>query len=217
MDEPTAPATRYTLIAKLRDPADAGAWREFVTLYQPLIYRLARRQGLQDADALDLGQEVFRTVARAIERYDLDPARGSFRGWLFRITRNLLINFLTRRPYRLRGSGSTSIQELLEAQPVDDPSATAVFEGEYRRRVLRWAADEIQAEFTPSTWRAFWLTAVDGRVPAAAAAELGLSVGAVYIARSRVLARLKARIQQLGDEASAILSEVDHGRPDQSL
>ncbi len=217
MDDPTAPATRQTLIVKLRDPADAGAWREFVALYQPLVYRLARRQGLQDADAQDLCQEVFRAVARAIERYDLDPARGRFRGWLARITRNLLINFLTRRPYRLRGSGSTSVQELLEAQPADDPSATAVFEDEYRRRVFRWAADEVRGEFSTSSWRAFWLTAVDGRKPADAATELGLSVGAVYIARSRVLARLRARIQQLGDEASVILSEVDHGRPDQSL
>jgi RNA polymerase sigma factor (sigma-70 family) len=217
MDEPTAPATRYSLIVKLRDPADVGAWGEFVAIYQPLVYRLARRKGLQDADAHDLCQEVFRTVSRAIERYDLDPARGSFRGWLSRITRNLLINVLTRRPYRLRGSGSTSVQELLEAQPADDPSATAVFEAEYRRQVFRWTAEQVQVEFAPSTWRAFWLTAVEGRAPADAAGELGLSVGAVYVARSRVLARLRARILELGDEASAIFSEVDHGRPDQSV
>lgn len=217
MDEPIAPATRYSLIVKLRDPADAGAWREFVAIYQPLIYRLARRKGLQDADAQDLCQEVFRTVARAIERYELDPARGSFRGWLSRITRNLLINVLTRRPYRLRGSGSTSVQELLESQPADDPSAAAAFEAEYRRQVFRWAADQVQGEFAPSTWQAFRLTAVEGRAPADAAAELGLSVGAVYVARSRVLARLRARIQDIGDETSAVFSEVDHGRPDQSL
>jgi RNA polymerase sigma factor (sigma-70 family) len=212
-----SPATRRSLIVKLRDPADDSAWGEFVAIYGPLVYLLARRKGLQDADAHDLCQEVFRTVARAIERYDPDPARGRFRGWLSRITRNLLINFLTRRPSRFRGSGSTSVQELLEAQPADDPSATAVFEAEYRRRVFRWAADEVQGEFAPSTWRAFWLTAVDGRTPGDAAAELGLSVGAVYIARSRVLARLRARIEQLGDEASAILSEVEHGRPPGSL
>jgi RNA polymerase sigma-70 factor (ECF subfamily) len=217
MDEPTTPATRHTLIVKLRDPADAGAWREFVTLYQPLVYRLARRRGLQDADAQDLCQEVFRAVAGAIGRYDIDPARGHFRGWLARIARNLLINFLTRRPYRLRGSGSTSVQELLEAQPADDPSATAEFDAEYRRRVFQWAAGLVRGEFAPSTWQAFRLTAIDGRTPADAADELGLSVGAVYVARSRVLARLKARIRQLGDEASAILFEVDHGRPPESL
>ncbi len=205
MDEPTAPATRYSLILKLHDPAEAGAWREFVALYQPLVYRLARRQGLQDADAHDLCQEVFRAVARAISGWEADPSRGSFRGWLARISRNLLINFLTRRPNRLRGSGSTSVQELLESQPADDPSATAVFEAEYRRRVFRWAADEIRGEFAPSTWRAFWLTAVEDRRPADAAAELGISVGAVYVARSRVLARLRARIDQMGDATSAAL------------
>lgn len=213
----SAPATRHSLIVKLRDPADSAAWHEFVALYQPLVYRLARRQGLQDADAHDVCQEVFRSVARAIGDYDLDPARGSFRGWLARIARNLLVNFLTRRPYRLRGSGSTSVQELLEAQPAADPSATALFEAEYRRRVFHWAAESVQGEFTPSTWRAFWLTAVDGQAPAAAAAELKVSVGAVYIARSRVLARLRARIQELGDEASFIQSEVEHGRTDRSL
>ena len=216
-DEPPAPATRHTLIVKLRDPADAGAWREFVAIYEPLVYGLARRKGLQDADARDLCQEVFRTVSQAIDRWDADPARGSFRGWLSRIARNLLVNFLTRRPYRLRGSGSTSVQELLEAQPADDPSATALFEAEYRRRLFRWAADEVKGEFAATTWDAFWQTAVEGRPPGDVAAELGLSVGAVYIARSRVLARLRHRIGQLGEEASAIISEVDHGSPAETL
>jgi RNA polymerase sigma factor (sigma-70 family) len=211
MDDP--PATRRSLIVKLRDPSDTDAWREFMALYEPLVYRLARRKGLQDADARDLCQEVFQTVAQAVDRWDLDPARGSFRGWLSRIARNLLVNFLTRRPYRLRGSGSTSVQELLEAQPAADPSATALFEAEYRRRVFRWAADSVRGQFAPATWQAFWRTAVDDRSPGDVAAELGLSVGAVYIARSRVLARLRQRIEQLGEEASANLCEVDHDRP----
>jgi RNA polymerase sigma-70 factor (ECF subfamily) len=205
MNEP--PATRRSLIVKLRDPADTDAWSEFVTIYEPLVYRLARGKGLQDADARDLCQEVFRSVAQAIERWDPDPARGSFRGWLSRIARNLLVNFLTRRPQRLRGSGSTSVQELLEAQPVQDPSATARFEAEYRRRLFRWAADEIRSEFATTTWQAFWETAVEGRPPLDVATHLGLSVGAVYSARSRILARLRRRIEQQGDEVSAILCE----------
>src|SRR3954452_10670794 len=147
MDEP--PATRCSLIVKLRDPADTTAWREFVAIYEPLIYRLARRKGLQDADAHDLAQEVFRAVAGAVERWD--PARGSFRAWLSRIARNLLINFLTRRQSQPRGSGATSVQELLEAQPAADPSATALFEEESRSRLFRWAAEEVRGQFRPTT------------------------------------------------------------------
>jgi RNA polymerase sigma factor (sigma-70 family) len=212
MDESSA--TRHSLLVKLRDPTNAGAWHEFVALYEPLVYRLARRKGLQDADARDLCQEVFRTVAQAIERWDPDPARGRFRGWLSRITRNLLVNFLTRQS-PARGSGTTSVQDLLDALPAHDPSATALFEAEYRRRLFQWAAEQVQGELTAATWHAFWRTAVEGRTPKDVAAELGLSVGAVYIARSRVLARLRQRIEQSGEEAAAIWSEVEHAdRPE---
>ena len=201
------PATRCSLIVKLRDPADSTAWGEFLAIYEPLVYRLGRLKGLQDADAHDFCQDVFHAVARAIDRWE--PGRGSFRGWLSRIARNLLINFLTRRQPYSRGSGSSSILELLEAQPALDASATARFEAEHERRLFQWAADDIRGEFTLGTWQAFWQTAVEGRPLAEAAAELGLSVGAVYVARSRVLSRLKRRIQQLGDGGAASDCEVD--------
>jgi RNA polymerase sigma factor (sigma-70 family) len=203
-----SPATRNTLIVKLRDPTDEAAWREFLALYDPLVYRLARRKGLQDADARDLCQEVFRAVAGAVDRWD--PGRGSFRAWLSRIARNLLVNFLTRPSHQRLGSGATSVQELLESELAPDPSATALFEAEYRMRLFRWAADDVEGEFTHTTWRAFWLTAVEGRPPAAVASELALSVGAVYVARSRVLARLKKRIEQLDHDERALLGEDDH-------
>jgi RNA polymerase sigma-70 factor (ECF subfamily) len=211
MDEP--PLTRTSLILRLRDPADAVAWREFVDLYEPLVYKLACRKGLQDADARDLCQEVLLAVARAVHRWDPEPSRGSFRGWLSRIARNLLVNFLTRQ-HDPQGSGASSVQELLEARPSDDPSATALFEAEFRRRVFRWAADQIRGEFAPTTWQAFVRTAVMGRRPQEVAAELGLSVGAVYVARSRVLARLRQRVEGLGDEASALLGEADSCNPE---
>jgi RNA polymerase sigma-70 factor (ECF subfamily) len=215
MDE--APLTRHSLIVKLRDPTAAEAWREFVALYEPLVYGLARRKGLQDADARDLCQEVFKAVAGAVDQWDPDPARGSFRGWLSRIARNLLLNFLTRKQHEPRGSGSTSVHELLDAQPAADPSATTLFEAEYKRRVFRWAAAEIKSEFTPTTWQAFWRTAVGSQSPKEVAAELGLSVGAVYIARSRVVARLRQRVEQLEDGAAEIIEEVNHGGPDEPL
>jgi RNA polymerase sigma-70 factor (ECF subfamily) len=201
------PTTRPSLVLRLRDPRDEAAWAEFVDLYEPLVYRLARNKGLQDADARDLCQEVFRAVASAIERWDPDPAKGRFRGWLFRIARNLLVNFLSSQRRHVRGSGSTSVHELLEAQPADDAQAQAEFQAEFQRRAFHWAAEQVKSEFADSTWQAFWRTGVENRPIAAVAKELGLSTGAVYIARSRVLARLRERVLQLTDDIGLDMGE----------
>jgi len=192
-----SPATRQSLLVRLRDPRDGQAWTEFVAIYTPLIDRLARANGLQSADAADLAQEVFRAVSGAIDRYDPDPARGSFRGWLFRIARNLMINLLAARRVRPQATGDSDVQEFLEQVPASDGAETAFFDLEYRRSLFVWAADQVRGEFRQSTWQAFWLTAVEGQAASAAAVASGISVGAVYIARSRVMARLKTIIEQV--------------------
>ena len=196
-----SPATRQSLLVRLRDPRDGQAWAEFVTIYTPLIDRVARASGLQSADAADLAQEVFRAVAGAIDRYDIDPSRGSFRGWLFKIARNLIINLLAARRIQPRATGDSDVQEMLERVPAPNAVEAASFDLEYRRRIFLWAADQVQGEFRPSTWQAFWLTAVEGLEPRAAAQACGISVGAVYIARSRVMARLKSVIEQIEGES----------------
>jgi RNA polymerase sigma-70 factor (ECF subfamily) len=190
-----APHTRRSLLVRIRDPRDEPAWSEFTAIYEPLVYSLARARGLQDADARDLCQEVFRAVAGAIERWDPDPARGTFRGWLFQIARNLLINFLVQQRRHVRGSGDTDLHALLAKQPAPTGEDSALFDLEYKRRVFRWAAESVQTEFAPSTWQAFWRTAVEGAPVPQVAADLGMSAGAVYIARSRVLARLRERVE----------------------
>jgi RNA polymerase sigma factor (sigma-70 family) len=195
-----SPATRQSLLVRLKDSRDEQAWVEFVAIYTPLVDRLARARGLQAADAADLAQEVFRAVAGAIDRYDPDPAKGSFRGWLFRIARNLMINLLAAQRIRPRATGDSDVQELLERVPAPDSAETALFDIEYRRRIFLWAADQVRGEFRPSSWKAFWLTAVEGEDPKAAARASGISVGAVYIARSRVMARLRAVIEQVEGE-----------------
>jgi RNA polymerase sigma factor (sigma-70 family) len=198
MSEP--PITRPSLLVRLRAPRDERAWEEFVAIYGPLVERLARRSGLQEADAQDLVQDVFRAVAGAIDRWNPDPKRGSFRGWLFRIARNLMLNPLAQRRRQPRGHGETALKPLLEAQPGPSADDTALFETEYRRQVFQWAVEQIKDEFQETTWQAFWRTAVE-QAPAKNVAEsLGMSVKAVYVARNRVMARLKRTVERVEEE-----------------
>jgi RNA polymerase sigma factor (sigma-70 family) len=195
-----SPSTRPSLLVRLRDPQDERAWAEFQEIYAPVIRRLATRRGLQEADAADLTQEVFQAVAAAIDRWDPDPARGSFRGWLCRIARNLIVNLLAAQKRHPRGTGDSEFQVFLEQQPAPDGEESILFEGEYRRRLFAWAAERVRGEFRPATWDAFWWTGVEGHDPRAVAGTLGITVGAVYIARSRVMARLKREIERFEGE-----------------
>ncbi|MCI0360581.1 MAG: sigma-70 family RNA polymerase sigma factor [Planctomycetaceae bacterium] len=195
-----AQTTRYSLLLRIADPQNHAAWIEFLGIYEPLVYQLARRKGLQDADARDLCQEVFRAVAGAARRWTPDPDRGSFRGWLYRIASNRLVNSLRYQQRHGRAAGGSDIQRLLEVQPDGPDGDTQEIDTEYRRRLFQLAARSIEHDFSRSTWQAFWQTAVLSRDVASVAAELGLSAGAVYIARSRVLSRLRRRVQELAGE-----------------
>jgi len=195
---PDALLTRASLLARLGDPEDRAAWRQFVELYGSLVYGFARRRGLQDADAADLTQDVFLAVSRAMGRWRYDRDKGSFRGWLYGLTRNKVAAFLRQRQRQPVGSGDTDAQLRLAEEP--SPDGEAEWEREFERQLFRLAAARIQDAFAPSTWTAFWRTAVEGRSGAAVARELGMSVGAVYVARSRVLARLTEQVQQMRTE-----------------
>ena len=191
------PDTRASLLLRLRDPANERAWGEFLAIYRPVILRLARRFGLQDADAHELMQEVLLAVARAVNGWEPDRGRGSFRGWLFRVARNRTVTLLARRR-RQAVTGGTEIQQVLAEHPereTDDPSQLLL--DEERRQLFRTAAERIRSQFEPATWQAFWLTSVEGRPPRLVAEEVGLSPGAVYVARSRVMARLRGVVRDL--------------------
>lgn len=199
----TSSDTRVSLLLRLRDRSDAAAWREFAAIYQPVVWRLARHQGLQPADADDLSQQVLSSLAVAIDRWEHDPQRGRFRTWLHQIVRNAILNALTRRRPD-RGAGDTSVVELLAAQvarPAIDP---ALVELEYRREVFVHAARTIRDEFQEESWQAFWRTAVEGEDPADVARNLNKGVGAVYAAKGRVMRRLREVVAQweIDDENS---------------
>jgi RNA polymerase sigma factor (sigma-70 family) len=198
MDE--VPDTRPSLLVRLCDPTDDRAWTEFTAIYSPLIYRLACRKGFQDADAEDLVQEVLRAVASAVDRWEPDPCKGPFRNWLFRIARNMMLNLVTSQRRHPRGTGSEEIQWLLEARPFPSAEDTALFETEHKRQLFRWAAERVSGEFRPTTWAAFWETGVGGKKAEVVAATLGMSIGAVYMAKSRVVARIRQVIEQVEGE-----------------
>jgi RNA polymerase sigma-70 factor (ECF subfamily) len=188
------PPTRASLLLRIRDPEDDTAWREFVDLYTPLVWGYARNQGLQDADAADLTQEVLTAIARSIARLDYDPARGTFRSWLFTIVRRKLTNRRAAFANQVHGSGDSVTVQRLAEQP--DTSAEEVkWEREWEQRVFAWACEQVRREVSDATWQAFWRAAFEGRPSKQVAAELGLNLTTVYNARSRVLARLKELVQ----------------------
>jgi RNA polymerase sigma-70 factor (ECF subfamily) len=191
------PTTRASLLFRLRDSQDHQAWVEFASLYEPVIYRFLRRHGLQDADARDVMQELLMAVSKSIERWDPARERGSFRGWLRRVSRNLVINWLKQRERHVLATGSSAVQALLDLLPVDSEPETVEFDKELRRARFQRAAQLVRAEVKPATWQAFWETAVVGTSTADVAKKLGMEAGAIRVAKCRVLARLRAAVDEL--------------------
>ncbi|HZZ27068.1 MAG TPA: sigma-70 family RNA polymerase sigma factor [Pirellulales bacterium] len=196
------PETRASLILRIANRGDAQAWDEFVRVYQPAIYHLACRQGFQHADAEELAQEAMLAVARAVERWAPDPQRGRFRNWLFRIARNLSVNFRSRRKHQVWGTGNSGMQSLFDEQCNRKEALSQFFELEYQRAVFQCAAKHVQNEVKEKTWQAFWLSTIGDEPMAEVARRLDLSIGAVYIARNRVIARLRIEVRRIEDAAN---------------
>lgn len=187
--------TRSTLLFRVRDAQDQAAWSEFVELYMPLVFSYALKMGLQEADAADAAQETLLLVVRAIPSFQYDSEKGSFRGWLLTILRNQLRRKANKAKHQTPGSGDTRILRILQEQPGREE--LEAWGREYQLHLFHWAANRIRSLFREPTWLAFWLTTVDGVSISSAAAQLGISEGAVYIARSRVLARIRQEIEQV--------------------
>jgi RNA polymerase sigma factor (sigma-70 family) len=192
--------TRPSLLARIKNTGDRQAWSEFVDVYAPMIYGFALKQGLQDADAADLTQEVLGAVARSAARFDYDPSRGRFRGWLFRMVRNELCDFGVARRRHPPGSGDTDMKRVLEAQPAPSADEVATWEKEYERQLFALACEQVRRDFQESTWQAFWLTAIQGKSGKVVAGVLGMTTAAVYLAKRRVMERVRQQIDYLRTE-----------------
>lgn len=192
------PETNESLICRVKDPADAASWAVFLAIYRPVVVRMACGQGLQHADAEDLAQQVFLSVSKAIAAWEPDANQPPFRVWLARITRNAIVNKLTRQKPDAPG-GSTSVLNLLHELPERKDETAQQLIAESRREAMRWAADEIRSEFTEVTWAMFWLTAIEGVAVAEVAQQQNKSPGAVYMARFKVMQRLKEKVLEVSE------------------
>ncbi len=184
--------TPATLLDRLRRPGDPAAWDQFVHLYTPLLYRWAQQLGLGPAEAADLVQDVFVTLLKALPEFRYDRRR-SFRAWLCTLVRNRYRDARRKHAPVPAGSGLDGL-----AGPAADP-ALEVDETEYRHYLADRALQLAKRDFAPETWRAFWGVVVDGRPAGEVATELGITVNAVYLARGRVLRRLREALEGLMD------------------
>lgn len=201
---PISTDTRYSLLARLARPADPDAWQEFISIYQGAIFRYSRHRGLQEADALNVVQQVMLAVHEAIQHWKPSGRQGSFRAWLFQTAHRHCLRALRDCQRADRGAGGTSVFDRLQSLAHDNRELESE-EQSWRRWAFCCAAGQVQRTVETVTWRAFWMTAVEGLPPTEVAKCLGMKMGSVYAARCRVLARIRERTDQLSREV-----EVEH-------
>ena len=182
--------TSVSLLDRLRQPGNQSAWDRFVDLYTPLLYYWGRKEGLQEPDVADLVQDVFQILVRKLPEFRYDGRR-TFRGWLRTILLNQWRTGLRRRTEQPLGNG--------DAHLVEADSQDAVIEKEYRNYLSARALHVMKTDFQPTTWQACWEHVACGRPVAEVANELGMTEKAVYLAKARVLRRLREELEGLWD------------------
>lgn len=189
-----SPDTRASLLIRMRQHDDADAWSQFLEIYEPVIFRMALSGGLQHADAHEVVQEVLSRVAKAVETWQDSGRVGSFRGWLSRVTRNLVIQYFRDRKRRPLTADQSDVRRMVEGKAIQDGDGG--FDRELQQQLFRWAAAKSQNKFEERTWQAFWRTAVDNEPIEEVARQLDMTRGAIYIARSRVMAQISQSISR---------------------
>jgi RNA polymerase sigma-70 factor (ECF subfamily) len=185
--------TSLSLLARA-SANDAAGWRQLVQIYSPLVFYWARRSGLRESDSADIVQEVWQSVAAALPRFHRDQQGGTFRGWLWTITRNKLNDHFRARNGKAEAAGGTEarqhLENVAESEPLDESGAED-------QGLLHRTLELIRKEFEERTWLAFWRMTVENRSAAEVGQELGLTANAVHQAKFRVLRRLRAEMEGL--------------------
>ncbi len=194
---PDSHSTSLSMLDGMRED-DPDQWKRFARLFAPLIYEWCRRSRIQSQDAADITQEVFRAVAERIERFHRKAVSSPFHRWLWGITRHKIHDHFRKLAYGPVGRGGTTAHLMIGQLPTDIPEEWSEVEIDSDRGALsRRALELIQTDFQPQTWQAFWRVSVDDVNAADVANELGMTVGAVYNARYKVVKRLREEFSEL--------------------
>jgi RNA polymerase sigma-70 factor (ECF subfamily) len=200
MERAAESRTGSTLLTLLRDPTDPQAWKAFVQRYSPVVAAWCRRWKLQNADVQDVTQEVLLKLAKHLSRFSYDPAKGRFRDWLLAVARNAWSDIRERRRRAGWGSGDPQVQQLLEEQ-LDGVGFLEALDQEFLVELYEEAKARVQLRVTPQTWQAFQLLAIEGWSGAQVAAQLGIKLATVYVAKNRVQKMLREEVQRLEGRA----------------
>lgn len=184
--------TRATLLMRVRDPGDEAAWSEFHALYTPLLYQYARQRGLTGPDAEEIRDQCLLVVAQKIGALEYDRERGGFKSWLRCIADGKVVDFLRKR--RHMPADTRVLKSVADPQP----SPEELWEQQWRYQHVLYCAAQVRGAFSEQTYRAFELLAFEGCPVDEVCAQLQMTRNQVYIAKSRVLRRIRARIAELG-------------------
>ncbi len=190
--------TRATLLLRLRDRSDQDSWAEFVEIYTPLLYAYCQKREINSTETADIVQDVFRSISLAIQGFDYDPSKGRFKAWLFTVLRNAVSTHFRKASRAPMTSSETQLIERLEADP--EHSEAHDWDRDYQVRLLHWAMEKIQPEFSEQAWTIFTETALKERAPQEVAEELGMQKNAVTVAKYRVMQRLRRKLESIDAE-----------------
>ena len=188
------PVTSASLLLRIRDPNDSDSWQQFESVYAPVIRSYCRRRGFQSSDIDDIAQEVMTAVSGAIQKFEYEPAKGRFRGWLATVTANKLRNFAAKSSIK-REQFSDYVDQLADS-PDSDSQWTELF----MQQVFKAAQQKVRSEVGGKTWECFERTWIQNQTAAEVAEQLDIPIHSVYVNKSRVLKRLETEFLMLSND-----------------
>ena len=192
------PETRRSLIIRLKGDNNEHAWVDFVAVYEPFLTHLVSRLGVPKRHAEDVVQQVLLAIAKSVDGWTDDQQTASFRRWVATVARNIVIKFMNRERKQASVHGGTDFIEQLEQLPATPDREQA---DRYEHELIVWAAEQVRDEFIDTSWAAFWATVIDGKPVQVVATDLGISRGSIYMSRSRIIARIRMKVDEVLDDS----------------